>query len=105
MPWSPPSHTARKRSRRASDAAYRRAKRKGGGDIRSTARWQKTRRMKLRRNPLCEPCQRKGLITEAQQVHHLTPIKEAPDLALSMENLESICTRCHARENARERRG
>ncbi len=66
----------------------------------STARgydhqWQKVRKHKLVRDPLCEECRRRGVITPAEEVHHVIPIREREDLRLSLGNLESLCRRCH----------
>ena len=51
--------------------------------------WRQCRRFKLLCNPLCTCGQ---LATE---VHHLQPIAKRPDLALDIDNLESVCHRCH----------
>lgn len=60
--------------------------------------WKRIRKSKLKRNPVCEVCQRR----EATEVHHLKPAREFPELAFEMENLQSICRSCHARESQRE---
>lgn len=31
----------------------------------------------------------------ATMVHHIIPVEERPDLALSLENLRSLCDACH----------
>lgn len=80
--------------------AWRHRRRK---DPRSTARWQKLRAWKLRRNPLCEPCLREGFETLATEVDHIRPMIEAPDLIFEPSNLQSICKPCHAKKSARER--
>lgn len=64
----------------------------------STTRWQKIRKLKLARNPICEVCQKMF----ATQVHHLEKARDRPDLRFSMENLQSICHWCHAKETQRE---
>lgn len=72
-----------------------------------TARWRRVRDRKLTRSPLCEPCLRKDppRRTVASQVDHVIPRRRRPDLVFEMANLESVCTRCHARKSAEERRG
>jgi 5-methylcytosine-specific restriction protein A len=59
-------------------------------------------RMKLARDPLCEDCLGHDVTRAAQQVHHLVPVVERPDLAFVMDNLRSLCTTCHARREAEE---
>jgi len=71
--------------------------------VRSSARWQRLRRMKLRRNPLCEECQRNGVTREAREVHHRIPIRVNPHLAYVMDNLEALCVPCHRKREAEER--
>lgn len=49
---------------------------------------------------LCERCERKGLITPGEIVHHKIHITPAninnPDITLSFDNLELVCRDCHA---------
>ena len=78
------------------------AREKGTADRRGTAaergydgQWQKVRWLKLRTNPLCEECEKRGRVVPAKEVHHIQPIKERPDLRLSVENLQSLCVPCH----------
>jgi 5-methylcytosine-specific restriction endonuclease McrA len=53
-------------------------------------------------NPLCEECKKRGIATEAQEVHHVIPIAEAPWLRLEWNNLMALCVACHrALEQAR----
>lgn len=60
--------------------------------------WQELRDMKLARNPVCEDCQREL----AAHVHHVQPVREHPELALALDNLKSLCARCHNRTTAKE---
>ena len=66
--------------------------------IRSSARWQKVRAMKLAESPLCERCVTSGVTTPAQQVHHVIPVRHAPHKAFDLDNLRSLCSLCHAIE-------
>jgi len=57
-------------------------------------------------NPLCEECKKRGIATEAQEVHHVIPITEAPWLRLELNNLMALCVACHrAVEQARRDNG
>lgn len=98
--------------RRAHAAFYDQHKRPNRADlataqaIRSSAAWQRVRRLKLSSNPVCEDPF--GIHAKAQggvpaaQVHHILPVGKHPELAFHAENLMALCTRCHAKI---ERRG
>ncbi len=62
----------------------------------STA-WRKLRAMFLRANPLCVDCEKLGRVTPATEVHHVKDRRDHPESALSPENLEGLCKRCHNR--------
>ncbi|CAI6023236.1 hypothetical protein PAECIP112173_00335 [Paenibacillus sp. JJ-100] len=65
----------------------------------STA-WKKCRLVILERDHyLCQPCFRAERMTTANTVHHIKPLEDFPELALSDENLESICPTCHNQEH------
>jgi len=88
--------------KRKSDPALARAAR-----LRSSTRWQRVRLQKLARDPLCEDPfgdhQREGETQPGQQVHHVEGVATRPDLAFTLSNLQTVCTRCHARLEALER--
>lgn len=67
----------------------------------STA-WRKVRQLKLNQNPLCEECEKHGMMTPAQMVDHIIPINKGGE-PLSMENLQSLCNRCHAVKTANDK--
>jgi len=60
--------------------------------------WKRCRAAKLRAEPLCERCRGAGRLNEATQVHHKVDLADAPELAFTMSNLESLCQSCHSRE-------
>lgn len=60
-----------------------------------SAAWLKLRRVKLALAPLCERCESRGLVVVADQVHHRRERRDRPDLALDLDNLESLCRPCH----------
>lgn len=67
----------------------------------SSKRWQDCRNGYAKsRGWLCENCLRSGLYVPGEIVHHkieLTPQNiNNPDIALSWDNLELLCRRCHA---------
>ena len=61
--------------------------------------WQKVRRMKMRRSPLCERCAGAGKTVKGDVVHHIVPVNENPSLRLALDNLETLCNRCHNRHH------
>lgn len=69
--------------------------------------WKRARQRALDRDRgECVPCREAGRrirlangMTKpvpAEMVHHIRPISERPDLALRLDNLQSICLVCHA---------
>lgn len=82
---------------------------RAAAEFRSSKKWQQVRRVKLSVNPLCEDPHgahaRKQTTESAKQVHHIIPliICAGDERAYDMDNLMSVCTRCHARLEAQER--
>lgn len=61
-----------------------------------SALWKhKRNEIRQRDNYECQECKRKGKYSRAQNVHHLKEVKDRPDLALTDDNLECVCIRCH----------
>lgn len=69
--------------------------------------WRSLRRsvLKLDKNE-CQCCKRKGRYSRGYIVHHVKHLKDRPDLALSIydletgeRQLETICKRCHEAEH------
>lgn len=67
--------------------------------------WRRTRLAKLQANNfMCEQCTKKGVITEATEVHHIKPINQEDPYntqggkfgePLSFINLMTLCFTCH----------
>lgn len=67
-------------------------------DVYNTPRWKGLRAEKVRNNPLCEECLRKGIVKQTEEVHHIIPIdidNLDEDLAYGYDNLISLCIPCH----------
>ena len=61
-----------------------------------TGAWTRLRLQALARDHwLCQHCLAQGRFTCASEVHHLTPVEDDPTLALTLENLVSLCRPCH----------
>lgn len=76
-------------------------KRKDRMKIYNSARWKSLRIEKLRDNPLCEICEKRGETKAADDVHHIQSFMSTdnPDtrqvLAFDIGNLMSLCDECH----------
>jgi len=57
--------------------------------------WRKVARIKLSKDPLCEPCLSQGRTVAAALPHHIKSVEEHPELRLVMDNLLSVCRSCH----------
>jgi len=54
--------------------------------------WEKVRAMKLAQDPYCNRCGQPGV-----DVHHTKEIATHPHLRLVLDNLETLCHRCHSK--------
>ncbi len=68
----------------------------------TTKRWQKLRKSKLSRNPVCEECwEKEGRVSAATEVHHVVPVETAltfsgkERLMFDPTNLRALCHACH----------
>jgi 5-methylcytosine-specific restriction enzyme A len=66
----------------------------------SSVAWQKLRGMKLRRDPLCAECSKRGQLTPATHAHHVIEVQDDQSLRLELDNLQSLCSSCHSRLHA-----
>ncbi len=74
-------------NRQTSTAAYK--------DWYNRPAWKRLRRSKLRDQPLCERCFKRGKLVVAIIVHHMTAHKGDWELFLDFDNLQSVCKDCH----------
>ena len=64
--------------------------------------WKYVRLLALKRdNYECQQCKKRGKYSKAQCVHHKKEVRVVPLLALTLDNLESLCNRCHNKEHDR----
>lgn|GEM_PF-380058 len=75
-----------------------------------SAEWERARRAALERDHyLCQHCLAAGVITPATMVHHIKELTPAnvsdPDYATSLDNLVSLCDRCHKKIHGWIRQG
>lgn len=59
-------------------------------------RWLRLRERVLKRDKYaCQECKRYGKANDAQMVHHMFPSKEVPQYSYLIDNLISLCNKCH----------
>jgi 5-methylcytosine-specific restriction protein A len=63
--------------------------------------WSKVRKLKLKQDPLCEECLKKGRTEKAVVVHHIVEISQGGE-RLALDNLMSLCRDCHERIHGRK---
>lgn len=49
----------------------------------------------------CAMCRQQGKYTPAKLVHHIKPLRQAPELAYDRDNLMPLCHDCHERIHER----
>ncbi len=66
----------------------------------NTQAWAELREQKRKiEHYECERCRRKGRYSPANTIHHKKYLREAPELALDINNLECLCEKCHYDEH------
>lgn len=69
----------------------------------NSKRWKKCRAAYLSDHPCCERCERAGIISVAEHVHHIKELTAEnyldPMIALNPDNLEALCFKCHQKEH------
>lgn len=66
-----------------------------------TAAWAKLRKKQLSKQPLCEFCLEKGIISAADTVDHKVPHRGNMDLFFDIGNLQSLDKSCHSSQKQR----
>ncbi len=65
------------------------------GYVTASPRWRALRWQALRRDGFaCVKCGARGRL----EVDHVLPVRSRPDLAWSVDNLQSLCPACHSRK-------
>jgi 5-methylcytosine-specific restriction protein A len=67
------------------------------------ATWRKIRARVLRERPLCVECMRVGVVTAANEVDHIIPLRDGG--THDDENLQPLCKSCHSKKTRREMTG
>lgn len=64
-------------------------------------RWRRVRAMYLREHPLCEECERQGVLRDARVVDHIRQINDG-GAPYDFANMQALCDRCHNKKSGRE---
>ena len=70
-------------------------------DVYNSRRWKAIARLHKSLNPLCVECEKQGIITPAEVTDHTTPINDG-GAVWSMDNMQSLCYRHHAKKSGQE---
>jgi 5-methylcytosine-specific restriction endonuclease McrA len=66
----------------------------------NTKEWGKLREQKrIKEHYECERCRAKGRYKKGSNVHHKKYLRQYPELALDINNLECLCNECHYEEH------
>lgn len=67
--------------------------------------WRLLREQRLMKDHgLCQMCLKEKKITPATEVDHIIPIRVDWGKRLKLENLQSLCHKCHMRKTAEDKR-
>ena len=69
-------------------------------DFYHSREWREIRPIVLSRDHHeCQDCRRAGRYSRGTTVHHILRLEDRPDLALTLDNLVTLCATCHNREH------
>lgn len=70
----------------------------------NTKEWNSLREIKRRKEHYeCERCRKKGKYSPGKNVHHKKYLRDYPELALDINNLECLCDDCHYEEHHKKK--
>jgi 5-methylcytosine-specific restriction protein A len=90
---------------RDTQLTYRSEERDKAHSFYLTAQWQRHRARQLSRQPLCEACFSRGIITGATEVDHLFPWRQIGPKAFYHNLFQSLCHDCHSHKTQQEKKG
>lgn len=66
----------------------------------NTKEWGELReRKRIIEHYECERCRKKGRYKQGKNVHHKKYLRQYPEFALDIDNLECLCDECHYEEH------
>lgn len=66
-----------------------------------STKWRKLRNWYIQSHPICEECERKGIVTPGYFVDHIKPLRQGGDF-MDPDNLQTLCRPCHASKTNKE---
>lgn len=66
-----------------------------------TTKWRELRAYVLQCSPLCAMCEQIGVVTLAQMVDHINPVRLGGEF-WDQSNLQPLCNSCHASKSGKE---
>ena len=67
----------------------------------NTAKWKRVSKNYKVNNPLCEMCSKRDVVRIGEYVDHIIPIQIDYELRLDIENMQCLCSKCHAHKTQR----
>ncbi|MCL7744359.1 HNH endonuclease [Guyparkeria hydrothermalis] len=98
MPRAPKQHSPAKVSAKRHGLRSDRQRQLDRGMRTNSRRWRKIRAAFLREHPLCQECEKSGLVTPAKVVDHV----DGNSHNNSPDNFAALCASCHSRKTARQ---
>ena len=80
-------------------------KRKENNSMYATRQWQSLRARQLSKQPICQSCFTRGVITQANHVDHVFPWTHIGKQAFYQNLFQSLCHECHSHKTGLEKRG
>jgi 5-methylcytosine-specific restriction enzyme A len=80
-------------ARRDTDSAYQ------------TPLWKTIRAAQISKQPLCQGCLARGIVTAAKHIDHLFAWKHIGGQAFSRNIFQSLCHNCHSQKSGLEKQG
>ncbi len=65
-----------------------------------SSQWKQISMLYRKQHPLCEECERNGIITPADLVDHIIAVNDGGNM-WEWENLQSLCMNCHNKKHSK----
>lgn len=73
-------------------------------DFYQSKQWKNLRAKHVKKQPLCQECLKRYVVTAVDVVDHIIELEDNYDLRLDPKNLQSLCHACHNKKSAEQRR-
>lgn len=79
--------------------------RKAFNSVYQTKFWRVTRVIQFTKQPLCQCCLTRGIVTQAEHVDHVFPWAQIGRRAFENNIFQSLCQSCHSHKTSMEAKG